>query len=176
MKSQNLDELSRIVDLDKIESAKNSINEANGLPNECYLNDEYFKIERERVFFDNWIVVGVSSSVPEAGDAKPFNLMGIPLLILRDKDNKIRVFHNVCSHRGMILVKEECKLKNTIRCPYHSWSYNFNGELIATPHVGGMNIHETEGFIKSKSNLKEISTYVWMDLIFINVNKNKKDF
>ena len=176
MKSQNLDVLSRIVDLDKIEATKNSINEANGLPNECYLNDEYFKIEREKVFFNNWIVVGVSSSVPEVGDAKPFNLMGIPLLILRDKNNKIRVFHNVCSHRGMILVKEECKLKNTIRCPYHSWSYNFNGELIATPHVGGMNIHETEGFIKSKSNLKEISTHVWMDLIFINVNKNKKDF
>lgn len=176
MKSQNLDALSRIVDLDKIEATKNSINEANGLPNECYLNDEYFKIEREKVFFNNWIVVGVSSSVPEVGDTKPFNLMGIPLLILRDKNNKIRVFHNVCSHRGMILVNEECKLKNTIRCPYHSWSYNFNGELIATPHVGGMNIHETEGFIKSKSNLKEVSTYVWMDLIFINVNKNKKDF
>ena len=176
MKSQNLDELSRIVDLDKIDSVKNSINEANGLPNECYLNDEYFKIEREKVFFNNWIVVGVSSSVPEIGDAKPFDLMGVPLLILRDKNNKIRVFHNVCSHRGMILVNEECKLKNTIRCPYHSWSYNFNGELIATPHVGGMNIHEADGFIKSKSNLKEVSSYVWMDLIFINVNKNKKDF
>ena len=176
MKSQNLDALSRIVDLDKIEATKNSINEANGLPNECYLNDEYFKIEREKVFFNNWIVVGVSSSVPEVGDAKPFNLMGIPLLILRDKNNKIRVFHNVCSHRGMILLNKECKLKNTIRCPYHSWSYNFNGELIATPHVGGMNIHEADGFIKSKSNLKEVSSYVWMDLIFINVNKNKKDF
>ena len=176
MKSQNLDELSRIVDLDKIESAKNSINEANGLPNECYLNDEYFKIERERVFFNNWIVVGVSSSIPEIGDAKPFDLMGVPLLILRDKNNKIRVFHNVCSHRGMILVNGECKLKNTIRCPYHSWSYNFDGELIATPHVGGMNMHETDGFIKSKSNLKEVSTHVWMDLIFININKNKKNF
>ena len=176
MKSQNLDALSRIVDLDKIEATKNSINEANGLPNECYLNDEYFKIERERVFFNNWIVVGVSSSVPEIGDAKPFDLMGVPLLILRDKTNKIRVFHNVCSHRGMILVNEECKLKNTIRCPYHSWSYNFDGELIATPHVGGMNIHEADGFIKSKSNLKEVSTHVWMDLIFINLNKNKKNF
>jgi choline monooxygenase len=122
------------------------------------------------------VVIGVSSSVPEVGDAKPFNLMGIPLLILRDKKNKIRVFHNVCSHRGMILVNEECKLKNTIRCPYHSWSYNFNGELIATPHIGGMNIHEAEGFIKSKSNLKEVSTHVWMDLIFINIHKNKKNF
>jgi choline monooxygenase len=176
MKSQNLDELSRIVDLDKVEAAKNSIDRANGLPNECYINDDYFKIEREIVFFNNWVVIGVSSSVPEVGDAKPFNLMGIPLLILRDKKNKIRVFHNVCSHRGMILVNEECKLKNTIRCPYHSWSYNFNGELIATPHIGGMNIHEAEGFIKSKSNLKEVSTHVWMDLIFINIHKNKKNF
>jgi len=176
MKSKNLDELSRIVDLDKIESAKDSIIEANGLPNECYLNDEYFKIEREKVFFNNWIVVGVSSSLPNIGDAKPFDLMGVPLLILRDKNNKIRVFHNVCSHRGMILVNEECKLRNTIRCPYHSWSYNFDGELIATPHVGGMNIHEADGFIKSKSNLKEVSTHVWMDLIFININKNKKNF
>jgi Phenylpropionate dioxygenase and related ring-hydroxylating dioxygenases, large terminal subunit len=174
MKSQNLDALSRIVDLDKIEATKNLINEANGLPNECYLNDEYFKIEREKVFFNNWIVVGVSSSVPEVGDAKPFNLMGIPLLILRDKNNKIKVFHNVCSHRGMILVKEECKLKNTIRCPYHSWSYNFNGELIATPHVGGMNIHETEGFIKSKSNLKEISTHVWIKEFLLMSIKTKK--
>ena len=176
MKSQNLDELSRIVDLDKIESAKNSIHEANGLPNECYLNDEYFKIERDRVFFNNWTVVGVSSSLPEIGDAKPFDLMGVPLLILRDKNNQIRVFHNVCSHRGMILVNKECKLKNTIRCPYHSWSYNFDGKLIATPHIGGMNIHEADGFIKSKSNLKEVSTHVWMDLIFININKNKKNF
>ena len=50
MKSQNLDELSRIVDLDKVEAAKNSIDRANGLPNECYINDDYFKIERERVF------------------------------------------------------------------------------------------------------------------------------
>jgi choline monooxygenase len=48
--------------------------------------------------------------------------------------------------------------------------------LIATPHVGGMNIHEADGFIKSKSNLKEVSTHVWMDLIFININKNKKNF
>jgi choline monooxygenase len=48
--------------------------------------------------------------------------------------------------------------------------------LIGTPHVGGMNIHEADGFIKSKSNLKEVSTHVWMDLIFININKNKKDF
>ena len=89
-----------------------------------------------------------------------YNLLGIPLLILRDKDNKIRVFHNVCSHRGINFNRRTLQLKKCIRCPYHSWSYNFNGELIATPHIGGMNIHETEGFINQKVILKKLSTYL----------------
>ena len=171
-----MSEIYNIIEKKKLDIVKKPIDKSHGLPNECYTSQEYTKLERKKLFEDKWVVIGIASALPNKGDAKPFDLLGIPIMILRDKQNKIRVFHNVCSHRGMILVKEECKLKNTIRCPYHSWSYNFNGELIATPHVGGMNIHETEGFIKSKSNLKEISTHVWMDLIFINVNKNKKDF
>ena len=38
----------------------------------------------------------------------------------------------------------------SLRCPYHSWSYDFEGKLVATPHIGGLNIHETEKFDKSK--------------------------
>jgi len=107
---------------------------------------------------------------------KAYNLLGTPLLIIRDKSDTIRVFHNVCSHRGLKLIKEPCSIKNVIRCPYHSWSYNFKGELVATPHIGGMNKHEVEGFDKSNSNLKEVRSSVWMDLIFININENAKNF
>ena len=66
---------------------------------------------------------------------------------------KVRVFHNVCSHRGFKLLEKPCKLKNVITCPYHSWSYNFNGKLIATPHIGGLNKHQSTKFDKNKSNL-----------------------
>jgi choline monooxygenase len=63
-----------------------------------------------------------------------------------------------------------------IRCPYHSWSYDFKGNLIATPHIGGLNIHETEMFDKSNSNLKEVRTTVWMDIIFVNIHGNELKF
>ena len=169
-------ELSKILDLEKIRVVGNPIEKAHGLPNECYTSTDYLTIEKERIFKEKWIVVGVGSSLPNVGDAQPYNLLGIPLIILRDKERKIRVFHNVCSHRGFKLLDEPCTLKNVLRCPYHSWSYDFDGRLVATPHIGGLNIHETDKFDKSSSNLKEVRTKVWMDIIFININGNELEF
>ena len=168
--------LSKVLDIMKIKAVNQPIEKAHGLPNECYLSSEYLMIERERVFKDKWTVIGVGSSVPHPGDALPYNLLGIPLIILRDKENRVRVFHNVCSHRGFKLLKEPCSLKNVIKCPYHSWSYDFKGKLVATPHIGGLNIHESEKFDKSKSNLKEVRSKVWMDIIFVNINNNEIEF
>ena len=168
--------LAGILDVEKIKVVINPIEKAHGLPNECYTSPEYLMFEREKIFADKWSVIGVASSVPNIGDAKPYNLLGIPLIILRDKKMKIRVFHNVCSHRGFKLLSEPCSLKNVLRCPYHSWSYNFEGKLVATPHIGGLNVHESKKFDKSKSNLKEVRSKVWMDIIFVNINENEKKF
>jgi len=168
--------LSDILDPNKIEVVKNPIEKAHGLPNECYLNDDYLEFEKEKIFKNSWTMIGVASSVPNPGDAKPFNLLDIPILIVRNKDNKVKVFHNVCSHRGLKLVDKECKLKNVIRCPYHSWSYDFDGKLAATPHIGGLGKHEVDGFDKNKSNLVEIRSKIWMDLIFVNINSNATSF
>ena len=169
-------ELSEVLDIKKIEAVNKPIEKAQGLPNECYTSEKYMMIERERVFQDKWTVIGIGSSVPNPGDALPYNLLGIPLIILRDKERKIRVFHNVCSHRGHKLLDKPCSLKNLLRCPYHSWSYDLEGKLVATPHIGGLNIHESEKFEKSKSNLKEVRSKIWMDIIFININNNEIEF
>jgi choline monooxygenase len=165
-----------IIDFKSLSNVDKPIEIANGLPNQCYTDENYLKYERDKIFCDKWTVIGVGSSIPNPGDAKPYNLLGIPLLIVRDRDHQIRVFHNVCSHRGFKLVDQACALKNVIRCPYHSWAYDFSGRLIATPHVGGLNIHESEKFDKTKSNLKEVRSKVWMDIIFVNINSNEIDF
>ena len=172
---KNLD-LSEVLDIKKIKAVNRAIDKAHGLPNQCYISEKYLMIERERVFQDKWTVIGIGSSVPNPGDALPYNLLGIPLIILRDKERKIRVFHNVCSHRGHKLLDKPCSLKNLLRCPYHSWSYDLEGKLVATPHIGGLNIHESEKFEKSKSNLKEVRSKIWMDIIFININNNEIEF
>ena len=78
--------LSDILDLEKIKVVENPIEKAHGLPNECYTSPDYLRVERERIFKDKWTVIGIGSSIPNIGDAKPYNLLGIPLIILRDKE------------------------------------------------------------------------------------------
>ena len=171
-----MSEIYKIIEKTKLDVVNNPIEQSHGLPNECYTSEAYTKIERKKIFEDKWIVIGVASSVPNKGDAKPFNLLDLPIIILRDKKDKIRVFHNVCSHRGYKILQKPCNIKNTIRCPYHSWSYNTDGKLIATPHIGGMNKHHVKNFNKSASGLKEIRSAVWLDLIMINITNNEIPF
>ena len=116
-KKTNNSLLSAILDLKKIEAVNRPIQEAHGLPSECYTSNEYLKIERDKIFSNKWSVIGVGSSVPNIGDAKPYELLGIPLIIIRGKNEIIRVFHNVCSHRGLKLLNEPCTVKNVLRCP-----------------------------------------------------------
>ena len=174
--NHNNKSLSEILDIKKLMNVDRPIESANGLPNECYTNDYYLEYERNKIFCDKWTVIGVGSSIPNAGDVKPYNLLGIPLMIIRDKDLKIRVFNNVCSHRGFKLIDKSCTLENLIRCPYHSWSYDFKGNLVATPHIGGLNIHNSDKFEKNQSNLKEVKSKIWMDIIFVNINENEIEF
>ena len=176
LNGKNSTEVYNLINKEKLDVVSKPIYESHGLPNECYISEEYTKIERKKLFEDKWVVVGVASSLPKIGDAKPFTLLNLPVIILRDKKNKIRVFHNVCSHRGYKIMQKPCKIKNVIRCPYHSWSYDTDGKLVATPHIGGMNKHDTDKFDKSISGLKEIRSYVWLDLIMINISNNEIAF
>ena len=175
-KNQKKTSLSDILNVHKLEVVDKSIEKAKGLPNECYTSSKYLNYERDKIFCDKWTAVGVGSSISNTGDVEPYNLLGIPLIKVRGKDMKVRVFHNVCSHRGHKILDKPCSFKNVIRCPYHSWSYDFKGNLVSTPHIGGLNIHQSDKFNKNHSNLKEVRCKIWMDIIFININANEINF
>ena len=171
-----MNDIYKFINKAKLNAVLKPIDRAHGLPNECYQEGPYNKIERKKIFENNWTVIGTASSLKNSGDVKQFNLFGIPLIIVRDNELKIRVFHNVCSHRGLKLINKDCNLKNLIRCPYHSWSYNFNGNLVATPHIGGINLHHHNKFNKDKNGLKEVNSFIWLDLIFVNISNTAIDF
>lgn len=156
--------------LSSIQATQNSIENAKGMPNAAYNDPELFEFERDNVIAKTWAGLEFESALPEPGYAKPIDFMGLPILLVRDKDEQIKVFHNVCSHRGMILVAEEGPVRNLIRCRYHSWSYNLAGELKATPHIGGVDINQAEGFSCVGNGLKEISSGFWMGIVFINLS------
>jgi choline monooxygenase len=102
--------------------------------------------------------------------------MGLPLLITRDARGTLRVFHNVCSHRGMRLLAEPVELPGLITCRYHCWSYAADGQLKATPHIGGMNQHTCEGFNKSEHGLKPVRSAVFLGVLFVNLSGDAPDF
>lgn len=152
------------------------IERANGLPNAHYIDPQVFDEERQAVLFDNWAGLATGADIPEIGDAKPVTFVAMPLLIVRDKAGEVRVFQNTCRHRGMILVDAPRKIEGAIRCPYHSWCYSTDGQLISTPHVGGPGRNTHEGIDRALLGLVEIRSHIWMDVIWINVSGNAAPF
>lgn len=149
---------------------------ANGLPNGHYTSEEIYGRERERLWFPTWAGICVTADVPEPGDARPIDFLGVPLFVIRGKDGQIRVFQNVCRHRGMILLTEPRTIEGAIRCPYHSWCYSHEGKLVATPHVGGPGRNSHAGIKRENLGLLEVRTHVWMDVVFVNFSGDAPDF
>jgi phenylpropionate dioxygenase-like ring-hydroxylating dioxygenase large terminal subunit len=153
-----------------------SVNEAKGLPNEHYVSPETFAEEKQSVLFNNWSGIGFGNDIPNAGDARPIDFLGMPLLLIRDKDGSVGVFQNTCRHRGMILVEKPTNVRSTIRCPYHSWCYNLNGALRTTPHVGGPGVNSHEDINCDDLGLFRIRSYLWKDVVFVNISNDAPEF
>ena len=150
--------------------------EARGLPSALYTDPAFFILERERLMADTWVCIGFAGDLPSPGYVKPVDFMGLPLVILRDRQGEIKVFHNVCSHRGRVLVHEETKVGNVIRCPYHSWTYGLDGQLRGTPHIGGFKCHQVAGFSCADFGLRRVRSWVWLDMVFINLCEQAPTF
>lgn len=159
-----------------LSSVLNDVNTANGLPNAHYIDPEVFAEERHSVLFANWAGIGFGKDIPEPGDAKPVDFLGMPILLVRDRNGEIGVFQNTCRHRGMILVDAPRKILGAIRCPYHSWCYGLDGALRATPHVGGPGQNTHEDVNQSELGLVRIRSHVWRDVIFVNIDGSAPAF
>ena len=156
--------------LSDLSSVRNPVETAQGLPNAHYIDPAVFDVEKHALLFAEWAGLAVAADVPEPGDAKPIEFLGMPLLLLRDKDGDVRVFQNICRHRGMILVEEPRKIEGAIRCAYHSWCYSTKGALVSTPHVGGPGHNTHESIKRDDLGLTEIRSHIWQDVVWINVS------
>ena len=152
------------------------VEEATGLPNRAYTSPDFFRLELERIFAPSWACLGHAADVPRPGDLRPLHLLGVPLLMVRTAAGAVRVFHNVCSHRGNELVWEPGRVKGGIRCPYHAWTYDLEGRLIGTPNLGGFGVHETDDFDRGRHGLRAVRSAVWLDLVFVNLTGDAEPF
>ncbi|MDE0350304.1 MAG: Rieske 2Fe-2S domain-containing protein, partial [Gammaproteobacteria bacterium] len=94
---------------------------------------ELFRREQERIFDRCWIYVGHESEVENPGDYRCRTVVGRPLLLAHGKDGEIRVFLNSCPHRGATICRRAEGHASVLRCFYHGWTFNTDGELIGVP-------------------------------------------
>ena len=113
--------------------------------------------------FGGWVCVGRAEDVPTAG-ARAESLGDYGVLLTRDRDGVLRAFENACRHRGHELLP--CSGSTTARkaivCPYHAWSYRFDGSLLGAP---GFN--DIEGFDKSSFSLRHVPVREWHGWVFV---------
>ena len=134
------------------------------LPVGAYLDEERFKREFERVFTKLPLGLALSIELPEPGTYLAKTVCRKPVLLTRDKHGKARAFLNVCRHRGATVCAEGAGKKSRFACPYHSWTYAADGELVY------LNAADTFGEVdKSTLGLTELpsaekSGVIWVAL------------
>ncbi len=147
-----------------------------GLPAKSYIDNDFWIKECDTVLSNGWLFVGFVHEFKKVGDVQPIFIAGKPILLIKNENEEIKAFHNVCSHRCLKLVNEKKNIGKLIRCPYHAWSYDLQGNLKAAPHIGGTNNHKPKGFNFKEHGLKPIRIHIWNDWIFINLNGKAKKF
>ncbi|MCC6535560.1 MAG: aromatic ring-hydroxylating dioxygenase subunit alpha [Burkholderiales bacterium] len=112
------------------------LEQARTLPAEVFTSQRVFALEQRELFARRWLALARDEDFPQAGSFVTHELVGERVLIVRAEDGVLRAFYNVCRHRGARLVDEPrgC-LRSAIRCPYHAWSYGFDGALRHAPRM-----------------------------------------
>jgi len=135
------------------------------LPSWVYQSEEFFELEKERLFLPNWQIVCHTSELAASGDYVTFELYGERGFVVRDDTGAIRAFHNVCAHRAHAVVAgERGSCPKFLTCAYHGWTYHLDGRnrSISAPDT-------FPKFDRSGFGLKPIEVEVFLGMVFVRL-------
>jgi len=155
---------------------------ARTLPAQAYTSEEFFEWENARLLRGGWQCVAHVSQLPQPGDFLNLDLLGEPLIVVRDKDGTLRVLSRVCPHRSMDIMPEgfgydghgpaeakagapACGHTRIFLCPYHAWTFELDGRLKACPEM-----HQAECFVRDDFFLKPFRCETWQGFVFVNLD------
>ncbi len=138
------------------------------ISSDFYYDPDIFEQEKKQIFYRNWNFVGHIERVKNSGQYFTYKLIDQNIIIVRDYNNVIRAFYNVCPHRGHELIQGEGQARK-ITCPYHAWIFNADGSL----HRANFS-HEIEVFNPDNFHLKAVQIEEIWGLLFVNLDSSAK--
>ncbi len=150
--------LSRILQQQQSDASR-----AETLPPEAYNSDSFFRLEEDKVFRQDWLFVGHESQIAAVNDYFTLDVVGEPLLILRNEEG-IAVFSNVCLHRWAPIAQGSGNSRSFV-CPFHNWTYNTQGKLSGAPSM-----NQVQDFDRQQCSLPKIRHEVVFGMIFVTFN------
>ena len=134
--------------------------------NQRYYKDEgIYNLEINNIFHKHWLFAGHISQVPNIGDYFLFEFSSESIIIVRNKNNKLKAHINVCRHRGSKICLDKKGNKNLLTCPYHAWSYDLDGVLISAREM-------PDDFEFEYNSLIPVHLELIGGFIFISLSKN----
>ena len=142
------------------------------IPVERYYDQEFAELENTKMWLHTWQWIAREEEIPEPGDYIEYTIVDRTVVAVRQSDNSIKVFNNVCPHRATQLVeKASCGTfgGNQIVCPFHGWRWNTDGSESY--------IYARQGFVPGsidadKINLNEVRSAVKYGFIWINFDND----
>lgn len=137
-----------------------------------YISPDVFAREQEQIFAREWLCVGREETIANAGDFFTVERAGESLIVVRDADGRVRALYNVCRHRGSRMCEAASgHFQGSIQCPYHAWTYGFDGELKVA-----RNMAEVLGFDRADYPLKQAAAAVWEGFVFVALDPRERTF
>ena len=151
-------------------SASKPLGEATAMHPGLYRSEDVLALEHEEIFAKEWLCLGRTSDIPNAGDYLTFAIGDQPVVAFRTSDGAIKTHANVCLHRMMRLL-DGCGNAKRIVCPYHAWTYDIEGRLIGAPHMGASHSVPAGTFKPRDHKLPAIRTEIWQGWIYVTLNE-----
>jgi phenylpropionate dioxygenase-like ring-hydroxylating dioxygenase large terminal subunit len=135
------------------------------LPTARYRDEGFARLEKEFIWLKQWLCVGHVSQFPSTGSFQKIDRLGISIVLVRAKDQKINAFYNSCTHRGAEVIFEKSGRTPSLTCRYHGWSFGLDGALRGVPAEKNFAcLH------KAERGLRPIRCEIWHGFVFINLD------
>ncbi|MEV5663833.1 aromatic ring-hydroxylating oxygenase subunit alpha [Streptomyces flaveolus] len=135
------------------------------LPGRYYTDPEIFRQEQQHVLEAMWFCAVRSADLDRPGAFRTVQVGRENVIVTRNRKGALRAFLNICRHRGArICLEESGEVRRSLQCPYHAWTYDLDGRLIAAPNLTSMPDVDRTAYGLVEVALREWLGYAWVCL------------